>query len=145
MYWPFAQILFTLCVCATFVYIILLGINKSTIRFPQMILFTYIFSLSILAYMHSYRIYYFFSLNTLLNKEHNTINYKGWDKYSWFLYLADKKEEALEANQNAQNAIIESQKINAEDPDAAQFSPYIIQHEYDIKQENWTNYSNPQY
>ncbi|WP_018342786.1 hypothetical protein [Cytophaga aurantiaca] len=143
MYWPFAQILFTVCVCLTFIYTVLLAVNKSKIRYPQTILFTYILALGILAYTQSYRIYYFFNLNPVLNEEFNTVNYQAWDKYSWFLYGANKKEKALEANKNAKNAVQKSLEINAADIYANMFNPYIIYHEDLIKKNNWTNYTEP--
>jgi hypothetical protein len=93
----------------------------------------------IISFTHSDRIYYFFNLNTVLNGETRNTNYYSWDKYSWFLYIADKKNEALEANQNAQKAVEEYLKI-IPDEEAVQYLTVIKQHGQQIQDKNWTSW-----
>jgi len=93
----------------------------------------------ILSFTHSDRIYYFIKLNTVLNAESRTTNYYSWDKYSWFLYIADKQNEAIEANQNAQKAAEEYLKI-IQDEKAVQYLTLIKQHGQQIQDRNWTTY-----
>jgi glucan phosphoethanolaminetransferase (alkaline phosphatase superfamily) len=143
MYWPFAQAVFAVAVCTALAYIILLRTNKTTISVRHILLFTYMSALIVLSYTPSYRIYYFFNLNTVLNENTNQYNYRAWDKYSWFLYVAEQKQEALDANQKARHAVEESLKRDPSDPEATLFVPYIMRHTYNIQEENWTNYTQP--
>lgn len=60
-----------------------------------------VFVLSIaLGQTHSHQIYH--TLN--LRNSYQEYNYQSWDRYSWFLYLANEKEKALEANKKAEQA-----------------------------------------
>lgn len=144
MYWPFAQFVFIMAACITFAYIILLGINKSKIQFSHIMLSLYVCAAVVISYTPSHHFYYFFNLNTITNSEQaRTLNYAGWDKYSWFLYGAKEKEAALKANQNAQKAVEESLKLNEHNEEAAQFSIYIQQNKQHILEQSWTNYTRP--
>lgn len=113
--------------------------NKIPIKFPQIFLAIYFGFFFWLSFTHSDRIYYFFNLNTVLNSESRNTNYYSWDKYSWFLYIADKHDEAIEANQNAQKAAEEYLK-NIPDEEAAQYLKLIKQHGQQIKENNWTSW-----
>jgi len=53
------------------------------------------------SFIPAYSIHHFFALNEIINKENNKVNYYSWDKYSWFLYIYGKDQEALEANEKA--------------------------------------------
>jgi hypothetical protein len=143
MFWPFSQIIFVISICATFTYIVLLGIHKFKVHLPQIALFIYIAGLTALSNTQGYYIYYFFNLNPVLNETTNLVNYKAWDKYSWFLYVAEKKQEALQANQNADYAVKKSIKMNTNNIDAYQFAFYIQQHKQNIKEGNWSDYTHP--
>lgn len=75
-------------------------------------------------------------MNTALHSESRKINYYSWDKYSWFLYISDKYEEALVANENAQKAVkICIEKYN--DESAKKYSELINQHEKNIINQDW--------
>ena len=104
-------------------------------------LLTIYFAFSLfLSFTHSDRIYYFFNLNTVLNSESRNTDFAGWDKYSWFLYLADKKVEAAEANQKAEKANSEYLKLFPDNQDAIQYSTQINIHRQKILEQNWTTY-----
>lgn len=79
------------------------------------------------------------TLNSVLNGESRNTDYRGWDKYSWFLYLDDKNDEALEANTNARDALNTYLKI-IDDNEAAQFSNLIDRHNQQIRERNWSDY-----
>jgi hypothetical protein len=118
---------------------VLLFSSKTQFKFPQIFLVVYFVFFFVLSFTHSDRIYYFFNLNTALNGESINTNYQSWDKYSWFLYIADKQDEAIEANQNAQKAVEEYLKI-IPDEEAVQYSTVIKQHGQQIQDKNWTSW-----
>jgi hypothetical protein len=70
-------------------------------KIPNILLLLYFFFFFQLSFTHGYKIYYFFNLNTVLNGPQKVIRPEIWDDYSWFLYKANNKMEALQANQNA--------------------------------------------
>ncbi|MDR0437075.1 MAG: hypothetical protein LBH22_02095, partial [Bacteroidales bacterium] len=74
-----------------------------------------------------------------LHGETRNINYWAWDKYSWFLYIVDKQDEAIEANHMAQKAAEERLKI-IPDGITVQTLKEIKQHEQQIRDKNWTMY-----
>jgi hypothetical protein len=78
-------------------------------------------------------------LNTILNGESRKTNYQSWDKYSWFLYLGNRQEEAIEANHNAQKAAEEYLKLK-QDEEAIKYLTIIKQHQQQIKNKNWATY-----
>lgn len=144
-YWPCGTVilgcplLFIMVLLLTISYFVLLFTVKTKLKFPQIFLIVYfVFSL-VLSYTHSDRIYYFFNLNSVLNEESRNTNYHSWDKYSWFLYLAHKQDEAIEANQNAQKAAEEHLKI-IPDRETLQYLTIIIQHRPQIQDENWPSW-----
>jgi len=58
----------------------------------------------ILSYVHSYSIFYLVNLNSVTNGSTRELNYHAWDRYSWFLYIADRKGDAIDANVQAKKA-----------------------------------------
>lgn len=49
----------------------------------------------------AYQVYYTMNLTESFHQFERANSNVAWDKYSWFLYLADKNAEALEANSKA--------------------------------------------
>lgn len=80
--------------------------------------------------------YYLFGIkfNYRIEKDYFTL-----DKYSWFLYNADKQVEAAEVNKQAQKAVEISLK-NPEQGDEAEYSILIKKHELEILNKNWEKY-----
>ncbi|MEZ4805785.1 MAG: hypothetical protein R2852_09955, partial [Bacteroidia bacterium] len=78
--------------------------EKTAFKRPELLLALYISFILLLSFTHSHKIYYFFNLNTILNEESRETNYMAWDKYSWFLYISNKQEEAIDANKKAKSA-----------------------------------------
>jgi hypothetical protein len=75
--------------------------------------------------------------NSVINSESIKTNYRAWVKYSWFLYISDKQNEALEANQKAQDIINQNKYF---DDDLANDLWRIQQHEEKIRNQNWMSY-----
>lgn len=113
--------------------------KKIAIKFPQILLYIYFVFFIVLSYTHSHRIYYFINLNTVMYEEERKSNFYAWDKYSWFLYISNLQDEALEANQNAQRAVEKYSKINPID-DSSRDMKLIMQHEKQIREKNWTTF-----
>ena len=133
------SLLFLIGLFATLICFFLLFKNKSQFKFPQIFLVIYFVFFFVLSFTHSDRIFYFFNLNTVLNSETRKTNYNSWDKYSWFLYIANKQDEALEANHKAQKAVEEYLKITS-DRNAVYDLDLIKQHEQQIQNKDWTTY-----
>ena len=139
MFWPLGSILFIIAFLVSIVCFVLLFKNKSKFKFPQIFFIVYFVFFIALSYTNSHRIYYFFHLNEMLNSETNKTNYYAWDNYSWFLYIANKHDEALEANHKAQMAVEEYQKRPHTKKDFFYWE-LIKQHEQQIRDRNWTTY-----
>jgi len=133
-----SPLLFLIVLFVTLTCFVLLFKNKSQFKFSQIFLIVYFAFFWVLSYIHSDRIYYFFNLNTVLNSEARETNYNSWDRYSWFLYIANKQDEALEANHKAQKAVEEYLKITS-DSNAVYDLGLIKQHEQQIRDKSWTN------
>lgn len=104
-------LLFIITLLVSITCIVLHLTNKSKYKTPQLFLMVYFISFLILSFVHSHSIYYFFHLNSVTYSKSRKISFQFWDKYSWFLYIANKKEEALEANDKAKEALEESRKV----------------------------------
>ena len=83
----------------------------------------------------SHYTYYLFGIKY---NYHITTDYFTLDKYSWFLYNADKQLEAIEVNKQAQIALEES--LKNPQGDEAEYSILIKEHESKILNKNWKTY-----
>lgn len=138
-YWSIARPIFPIACLLSLATIILLFYKKVEFAFPQYFLIAYFIFFFTISYTPSYKIFYIMTLNSVLNGESRNTDYRGWDKYSWFLYLDDKNDEALEANTNARDALNTYLKI-IDDNEAAQFSNLIDRHNQQIRERNWSDY-----
>lgn len=145
LFWPGgpyflgAPLLFLVPFLITVVYVTIHIIEKTKFRLPQILLSIYfLFSLK-LAETHSHRIYYFFNLNKVLNEESRNYNYQSWDKYSWFLYISKKQDEALQANEYAQKALKNHFKKSL-GIQKAKDSMLIWKHREQIENKIWNTY-----
>lgn len=142
-YWPGGPMImgfslfFIIVLLITLYYFKLQLTSKVEFKLPQIFLVLYFVIFIALSFTHSYSIYYFMNLNPVLNGDSRNTDYYSWDKYSWFLYIANKQEEAIEANQNAQKAANEYLKI-IPDPKTSQYLISIEQHGQQIRDKNWT-------
>lgn len=114
-------------------------VDKKPFKIPQIFLILYFVFFIGLSFTNSYKIYYFFNLNTVINGVARNTDYYSWDKYSWFLYIANKQEEAIVANENALKAAEEYLKSTS-DEDVVQYLELIKQHKQKIQENNWTNF-----
>ncbi|HLC82331.1 MAG TPA: hypothetical protein VJI69_00780 [Bacteroidia bacterium] len=67
------------------------------------------------------------------------IDYYSWDKYSWFLYIESRDDEAMQANQSAQVAV-EKCLQNPIFGDENEYLALIKEHELAIKNKTWKKY-----
>jgi hypothetical protein len=132
-------LIFVLPVMISIAYVCLLVLGKVKLKFSHIFL-TLVISFSvIISYIHSDRIFYFFNLNSILNSKSRNMDYKSWDKYSWFLYIANKQEEAIQANLNAQKSNSRCLKV----PhyfDVNRDSVLINEHKKRILSKNWMDF-----
>jgi hypothetical protein len=98
---PIFPIAFLLVVVTFVMYLI----KQQPFKIPQILLIVYFAFFFVLSYTPSHKIYYIINLNTVLNKEKRDTCYRAWDRYSWFLHLRGLKNEALEANKKAYQAV----------------------------------------
>jgi len=91
-----------------------------------------------LLYVRYDEMYYFVHLNEVVNQESRKINYLGWDKYSWYLYHSQKVNEALSANENAQNAAQANLNLNPDRETIAELKR-IKAHRELIVQKKWVD------
>jgi hypothetical protein len=138
-FWSWAKVVYYVAWLITVSWLILHLKRKIPFQWPQYLLVIYFVLLYLLAYTPSYKIYYLVRLNTTLNGETRDVDYRSWDKYSWFLYLRDKQEEALDANNKAREAV-KSSIENTRDSDAASFATAIELHELQIREKKWESY-----
>ncbi len=138
-YWPVGPPFFLIVLLLAISCFVLLFKRKIQFKFPQIFLVVYFIFSFVLSFTDTDKIYYFFHLNTVLNGESRNTNYYSWDKYSWFLYLSNKQDEAIEANQKAQKAAEESLKVN-QDKEDIQYLTLIKLHGQQIQNKSWTNY-----
>ena len=114
-YWPCGpsflgfSSLFLIATAISIYYCYLLFKSKKALKTRQIVFGIYFLVFFNNSFLHSFSIYYFLNLSELINAESREYNYKSWDKYSWFLYIANEKDDALEANKEAQNALLKFQ------------------------------------
>lgn len=131
-------LLFILVFLLTLISLIIIRSYK-LFKIPEALLCVYFVFFIILSFTHSHKIFYILNLNNLIHSESRKIDYYSWDRYSWFLYVSCKYEEAIDANENAKKAVkICIEKYNEEL--AKKNSELINQHEKNIINQNWTSY-----
>lgn len=132
-------LLFIFVLLLTFSTIVILITTSFKINLSKVLLVLYFVFFLILSFIHSHSIFYFFNLNTTLNGESANTNYKYWDKYSWFLYIAGEQEKAIKANKNA---IQSAEKYLKSNPNQ-QESEYLLlikKHENEILNKKWSTW-----
>jgi len=135
-HFPFRDIVLTIAVLSSIVWLFILYKNKklksANIIFCSLIIFITI----IFRFLPAHNTYYL--TNIKFNYEIE-IDYRSWDKYSWFLYAEGKEEEALQANQKAQSAI-EKYMQNPNHGDKNEYLSIIKEHHLAIKNKSWVKY-----
>ncbi len=139
MYWSIALQFFYVALLVSLACLVLHIVYKTNFHLGHGLLI----GLSVLSiafsFVHSNRIFYFFQLNDVINSASKEYNYEAWDKYSWFSYLADDKEEAMQANEKAQTALARSIKRDGFNVDF-QYMETIEKHKESILAQNWSSF-----
>jgi hypothetical protein len=133
------SLMFIISVVISITALILYFRDKTKIALPQILLIIYFLFSVWVSFIHSDKIYYFFNLNEITQMENRNENYKSWDKYSWFLYIDEKQDEALNANLNAQQIIEEKLKISQDEYLLNELN-IIKEHNVLIQNKNWIDY-----
>jgi len=137
-YWSLAKPVYYAAILLTLSSLFLSGKEKRAFHWTQFLLIAYFAFIYFLAYTPSYKIFYLTKLNTVLNNDTRDLDYRAWDRYSWFLYLRDKQDEALEANKKAKDAVNAS--IKNGDELAHSYVTAIDLHTLQIKEKKWETY-----
>ena len=138
-YQDWAKLVFIIATITTLTYFIILSVRTKSIKTQQFFLIIYFVAFLFTSYIPSYKIYYVMNLNNVFYKETRLYGYKAWDKYSWFLYIRNKQNEALEANNNALTALENYNKKNNILDDRRNIV-YIKSHKNFIESKNWKDY-----
>ncbi|MFA7273271.1 MAG: hypothetical protein WC044_05345 [Crocinitomicaceae bacterium] len=101
LYWKQGYFLVVICLIIT-VILFFLVLNEHN-KFNKKDWFKTAFLISVIWFssLPSYQTFYFFNFNDVFNRTSKRTNFIAWDKYSWFLNLKFRKDEALFANSMA--------------------------------------------
>lgn len=132
--------LFLIPLLITFSYFIYRLINQVKFKLGHLILILFFVFNIFIAFTPSHKIFYIVNLNKLLNSEYREFDYYGWDKYSWFLYIAGEKNKALDANEKAKDACELLLNDIIPNKQAELYYDKIKLHEIQITTETWVNY-----
>ena len=142
LFWQYAQIIFWLSILL-FLFAIQLQIRqKRAKKYGSIFLALFCCFTIYLSNIRAHQVFYFIHIRPILNNSFQNPydNYSTWDKYSWFLYLANHQDEALEANQKAielvRLVIIEAPSANELKSDLAM----LEKHRNQIKNRTWNSY-----
>lgn len=132
------SLLFIIAFYVSITYFILHFIKSKQIKTPQILFIAYFIFSVWFSFIHSDRVYYVINLNTITQTENRNENFWNWDTYSWFLYLANKQDEAIQANLKAQQIIEEKIKKTNDEELLLQLN-YIKKHNQYIRERSWVN------
>jgi len=107
------------------------SIKKQNYSKPKLLLLSFYFVFMIaISFVHSDSIFYLFNMRVLNNteSEESMFHYITYDKYSWFLYLHGKYQEAERYNKLAEKAINEYLNSNFAPDEALEYKEIIKQH-----------------
>lgn len=106
----------------------------------QIIVLVFALGVIILDFIPTYQLHYGMSLTTTFHEKNRFVRFDLWDKYSWFLYNSRKFEEALEANRNAQQALLNGDySITGKQDEEYRM---LQEHGRLISERNWKSLSN---
>lgn len=134
-FFSFQNVVGIITVCLSIALIFILVKNKKVVSANSKLCAVVICIVLFFKILPSHYTYYLFGIkyNYHLNTDYFTL-----DKYSWFLYNADKHEEAAEVNKQAQRALEES--LKNPHGDEAEYSVLIKEHEALISNGTWEKY-----
>lgn len=148
-YWNHAQTVFlialALTITASMCHVILTNKPKnSAMPFYGVVVLGLLLSST-----RAHQVHGFMALNPVLYSKGRTIDYYGWDKQTWFLYLAGKYDEALEANEKAlqaHNAFAESGRDYSMGPyffeTGTDAYTILLNRKNQIEQKSWKHFMN---
>lgn len=146
LYWPGGPILilgmrliFILPLVVSINSLILHILYKTKVGLPQigLIIFT---GFSIwLSYLQSYHVFYFFYLNPVVHHYTRESDAISWDRYSWFLYISNKDNEAVIANAFAIYALKNSGDKYTEIEQLV-IKKLLDEHRYHIINKDWKSF-----
>jgi hypothetical protein len=110
-YWPIGRnsfglsYVFIFVISASLAYILVFFIKKQRVNTRFVVLLSLFIGTFYLTAVPAHQVHSTLYLNNLTYDESRKTNFIQWDYYSWFLYVSDAFDEALDANQKAQQAL----------------------------------------
>lgn len=110
-YWPIGRnsfglsYVYILVILASLVYILAFFIKNQPVNTRFVVLLSLFIGTFYLTAVPPYQVHSTLYLNSLTYDDSRKTNFIQWDYYSWFLYVSDSFDEALAANQKAQQAL----------------------------------------
>lgn len=140
-YWAYAQLVFGLALLIGVITLVIHLKKKEKFRWEHSILILYFVGFIAISYVHSDRIFYLFnrSSNENQNNKEHYYTYEALDKYSWFLYLAEKYDEAESINEEAILSVKKYIEFATYDTEAVKTLEVIEKHKELIRNRNWVD------
>lgn len=137
--WSYTLFYFSLAISLVFLGMAFRKSDFLPIKYYVFIMFWMFFM--VLPYVPSYKIHQMSRFSPILREERKEMDYYGWDKQSWFLYLSREYEEALHANDKAAHAARKSAQLN-DDYIASEYLIRLEEHRRLIVERKWDRWIN---
>ena len=139
-YWAFAQVVFGLTFILGVTTLILSLVKQTQFKLKQILLTGYFICFLAISFVHADMIFYLFNKSYIeyQNEDGDYYNYRVLDRYSWFLYLAGKFDEASKINQDAIISAKNYIEFAPYDTEAKMILENIEKHGEQIKNKSWT-------
>ncbi len=105
-FWASAHTAFIISMLLLLLWLGLHIFKKSSFSALQIVLISLFVLVFATSFINADRVYYLFNAR-YLKEQTASANYELWDRYSWFLYLAGKFDEAEAANETAMKGVQE--------------------------------------
>jgi len=139
-FYPGAQLFAIIAVLISCAWVLLVFIKASRLTIPQSI-YMFLIAFGIWTYfIPAHEVFYVINFSDTFNKD-KEIDYFGWDRYSWFLYIGGETKGATKANANAQQAF-EERKSRMLNP-TEEIGPLLLERRKKILSKTWVNPDNP--
>jgi hypothetical protein len=140
-YWPFAFLVFSLGIVSTALALVFFLSNKESQIFPKVWIGLIFLTSMTISNLRGHHIYHFIHSSIIENyyEYANPSSFVVIEKYSWFLYIADEHEKALEANAKAIKMVETALDEGLSSDFQTELSRLQIER-IKIIEKNWTNY-----
>jgi len=141
-FWAYGHIAFRFALLSGITTLILHTYQKEKIALRHYVLVIYYVCFVAISFVHADRVFYLFGRSAIVHENNNGdyFNYNILDTYSWFLYLAEKYDEAEDINEDALRSINEYIEFAPSDNEAIKTRGIIEKHGGLIRKREWVEY-----